>query len=110
MEPYVKYFQNSFLVAIGYFDLTNLDNFRTGDWLVFVLANVVNFILLLNLLISIINETFARVFSTFVQTSYKEKVKIMKQLQDSVYGMCKKETMNNEMLFIAQVKKTFSTQ
>ena len=71
IQPYMQYWQNSFLISIGYFDSTPLEHYREGDFFVFILANVANFmvgplkcslislhfILLLNLLISIINET-----------------------------------------------------
>ena len=108
IQPYMKYWQNSFLISIGYFDSTPLDKYRQGDFFVFILANVANFILLLNLLISIINETFARVYSTYIQTSYKEKVKIMNQMQDGLYGTVKSKPMPNEMLFVAKVKTYIS--
>ena len=77
--------------------------------MVFAFSNVVNFILLLNLLISIINETFARVYNTYVQTSYKEKVKIMNAMQDGLYGSFKSKSMPNQMLFIAKVETYISS-
>ena len=43
------------------------------EWLVFILCCVFNIILLLNLLIAIISETYTRISEMSIQTSYKEK-------------------------------------
>ena len=63
----------SFLTALGEFD-DNLGSYRESDWLVFMLCAIFNIILLLNLLIAIISETFTRISEKRTETSYLEKV------------------------------------
>lgn len=75
-ERYFKTFteawQHSFLVALGEFDYINLDFFNEGDFLIFFICCIFNIILLLNLLIAIISETYSRVSEVSIQTQYKE--------------------------------------
>lgn len=71
-RPYVIAWQNSFLTALGEFN-GDLEFYREGDWLVFFLCVIFNIVLLFNLLISIISETFAVFAANAVQASYKEK-------------------------------------
>lgn len=61
------------MTALGEFD-ENLAVYRETDWLVFMLCAIFNIILLLNLLIAIISETFTRISEKRTETSYKEKV------------------------------------
>ena len=74
IEGYVKAWQGSFVLSLGEFP-GNLEFYRESDWLVFFLACIFNIILLLNLLIAIISETFAAVAGEAIANSYKEKVK-----------------------------------
>ena len=78
----------SFLTALGEFNET-LGDYREGDWFVFFLCAIFNIILLLNLLIAVISETFANVVSTAVETGYKEKVNQISRMQDSFFGFFK---------------------
>lgn len=71
MEGYTLAWQKSFLVVIGEFD-DNLEFYRSQDWLIFFVCVIFNIVLLLNLLIAIISETYSRISSTSVQTGYKE--------------------------------------
>ena len=52
--------QKSFLVSLGEFD-PNLEYYREQDWIVFLLCCIFNIIVLLNLLIAIISETFTKI-------------------------------------------------
>ena len=74
IEGYVKAWQGSFVLSLGEFP-GNLEFYRESDWLVFFLACIFNIILLLNLLIAIISETFGAVAEQAIANSYKEKVK-----------------------------------
>ena len=75
MKDYALAWQKSFLTALGEFD----DNYKDGsirdlDWFVFLLCAIFNIILLLNLLIAIVNETYNNVSATKMESNYKEKV------------------------------------
>ena len=62
-EP-VKSWQKSLLVALGEFHMDEVELYSEGDWLIFFLAALFNLILMLNLLISIISETYTNVSAT----------------------------------------------
>ena len=50
-----------------------MEFYNESNWLVFFLCCIFNIILLLNLLIAIISETFARIAESAVANSFKEK-------------------------------------
>ena len=60
LVDYVTAIKNSFLTAFGGFDEQLLD-YRNADWLVFLMCVMFNVIVLLNLLIAIVSQTFADV-------------------------------------------------
>ena len=66
----------SFRTALGEFSET-LDQYDHMSWVIFFLCCIVNIILLLNLLIAIISETYETISSTALETGYKEKVAMM---------------------------------
>lgn len=102
MQGYVIAWQKSFLVALGEFD-ENLDFYREEDWLVFLLCCLFNIIVLLNLLIAIISETYTRIADLKTQNSYKEKAVQISMMQDMLLGQFKKTEDPNELVFIAKV-------
>ena len=104
--------QKSFLTALGDFD-SNLEFYREGDWLIFFLCCIFNIILLLNLLIAIISETFATISESSTANSYKEKVLQMEEMQDTIFGLYrrwKNKPDFNELLFIAKVQTSEELQ
>jgi len=106
---YEKYFkeavlawQRSFLTALGEFD-GDLEHYNEADWMIFFLCCILNIILLLNLLISIISETYSRISSSSVQTSYGEKAAQIRYLRESVFGMFGRAEFDaTNTLYIAQ--------
>ena len=46
-----------------------------------------NIIVLLNVLIAIVSETFNKVYATSDRTSYLEKALMIANLQDTIFGM-----------------------
>lgn len=52
----------------------NLEFYSESDWLVFFIAVIFNIILLFNILIAIMGDTYAAIASSSVANSYKEKV------------------------------------
>ena len=93
--------QNSFLIALGEFD-ENLEFYREIDWLVFLICCFFNMIVMLNLLIAIISETFANIAAEQVNNTYKEKARQVSIIQDTLLGLFKKQPNPNELCFIAK--------
>ena len=71
-KTYVVAWQNSFQVALGNGN-NDLDNYREFDWFVFLLCCIFNIIIMLNLLIAIISETYQNVADEKVANGYYEK-------------------------------------
>ena len=62
VQNYINAIENSFLVALGDFSFkVNIHSMNDFEWLIFTLCCVFNIILLLNLLIAIISETYTRI-------------------------------------------------
>ena len=80
-KTYIVAWQSSYLTSLGEFS-GSLENYDEIDWIVFFLATIINIILLLNLLIAIVSETFAAINESTEQTSYKEKAHQMVNMQD----------------------------
>ena len=75
VKDYALAWQKSFLTALGEFDENYKDGtIRDADWFVFLLCAIFNIILLLNLLIAIVNETYNTITATRMESNYKEKV------------------------------------
>lgn len=72
-QGYIVAIQKSYLTSLGEFD-DSLEHYDEWDWLVFFICTIFNIVLLLNLLIAIISETFANIKESKDETSYKEKV------------------------------------
>ena len=106
-KSYILALQKSFLTALGEFDDSVTDgSMREGDWIVFLLCAIFNIILLLNLLIAIISETYTNVSATKIESNYREKVQEMINLQDSVFGLKLLNTDVCELIFVAKVLET----
>ena len=73
-SPYVDELKLSFLTAFGGFD-ENLAEYRNADWIVFIICIIFNMIVLLNLLIAIVSQTFADMLEAKVEEEYKEKAR-----------------------------------
>lgn len=65
-------------MILGNFSTENFGQFGVAYvWILFILCTVVNMIIMLNLLIAIISEAFAKVNSVSAQASYQEKASII---------------------------------
>ena len=102
-QSYVDTFQLSFIVAIGDFEKIGLDNFDENDWAIFMLCALFNVVLLLNLLIAIIGQTFNQISSSQDEQSYKEKAFIVSQMQNTFKWFVYINPKHNERIFIAKV-------
>ena len=86
-QGYVHAIQNSFIVAIGEFDYhLNIESFNENEWLIFMLCAVFNVVLLLNLLIAIISETYEKISMKKPETKYKEKAILVSKMQQTTFG------------------------
>ena len=90
------------MVTLGEFD-PNLEFYREVDWFVFFICIFFNIVVLFNLLIAIISETYTRISEEKAAFSYKEKVFMMSLLQDGIFGYMKKPSNPLELIFVAQV-------
>jgi len=106
-EP-VTAWQKSFLVALGEFH-GELEHYPAFDWVVFFLAAFFNLIVMLNLLISIISETYTNISESRLQTSYKEKAMLIHQRNKSFLGFIGRKIFDpSNTLYLAQVLNTTS--
>ena len=75
-DKYVGFYnlalKDSILTALGQFDENILD-YRDGDWVIFLVCLIFNVIVLLNVLIAVVSETFAEIKEKWEMTSYREK-------------------------------------
>lgn len=79
-EPYVDKWRLTYFNSMAEFDMDFQAKLSFKDWIIFFLGTVVQVIVLLNLLIALVSETFARIFPLNNETSYQEKVRTMVQL------------------------------
>ena len=100
-QRFVIAWQTQFLSSLGEFD-GNIEFYREIDWLVFLLSTLFNMIVMFNLLIAIISETFANIVAEQVTTSYKEKARQITLIQDTLLGLYRTKPNPNEMLLIAK--------
>ena len=104
LKQYVNSWQKSYRTMLGDFD-PNVEFYEENDWVVFFICTIFNIILLLNLLIAIISQTFENISETALETGYKEKVIQMCIMQDTVFGMMLWNQKDDpvELAFIAKV-------
>ena len=93
------------MIAIGDVENKNLEHFQEWDWLIFFICAIFNIIILMNLLIAIISETYVEYERKKDETEHLEKVRQTLMLQDMLYYFRKKVYSASDMLFVAQVVK-----
>lgn len=85
--PCIAQIESAYLLTNGEFNLDGVGQYYAFGWFVFFLATVFNLIIMLNLLLSIIAETFGRVIQKSHETMFKERVYEITNLQRSI-GRC----------------------
>lgn len=78
----VNSFTMSYLLNLGEFDTSD---FTAIDWVIFITATIINPIVMLNLLIAIMSDTYGRVQSTNVITDRKELLKMIFEIEMLYY-------------------------
>ena len=91
------------MIALGDFSIIDPPTLRTEDWIIFVLCTFLLLILMLNLLIAVISDTYSRVTQNQVEYSYKEKAILVTGMQDTLKYCLKAKIDHNERLFITKV-------
>jgi len=76
---YLEALINAYLLALGDFSYGSFDESGNSElsWTVFFFATMLNCVVMLNLLIAIVSETFAEVLSNKDENSYREKAMII---------------------------------
>ena len=78
IKSYVGLFTYCYRMILGDFDTGNFGEVAVPYmWILFILCTVFNMIIMLNLLIAIISESFAKINSVSAQASYQEKADII---------------------------------
>jgi hypothetical protein len=67
------------LIALGEFNYDDFDDSGNGTlaWVIFIVSTLINCVVMLNLLIAIVSETFAIVVNEKIENSYREKASII---------------------------------
>lgn len=68
--PYLAQVEGAYLLTNGEFALDNIEKYDKFGWFIFFLATIFNLIIMLNLLLSIIAETFGRVIQKSHETMF----------------------------------------
>ena len=105
LQGYFNSLKASFLVAIAEFgaSIDTLVDFNNFDYLIFAACTLFNIIVLLNLLIAIISETYTNISSARSERTYKEKAGQLRYVMDTIYGLFKMKRDENELIFVAKV-------
>ena len=88
-SQYVKDWQKSFFASIAEFDPLGLDDWDENGFFVFFTCCIFNIIVMLNMLISIVNANYEEVSGAKDQILYREKVRLISMMQDTVFGQKK---------------------
>jgi hypothetical protein len=97
-------------MILGSFDTTVFGSVAlTVVWIFFLLCTLFNMIVMLNLLISIISETFATVNSNSAKAVYKEMASIISE-NSYLIPKAKKHEYAEEKLFLLVVTNLESTE
>ena len=77
-------FHYTFFNAMGEFNIEGFEN-NTVAWILFFFCALFNLIIMLNLLIAIISDTYSKVASTQEEFALKEKAGVVSDLRDFAF-------------------------
>lgn len=72
--PYISKVEEAYLLTNGEFNLDQMNSYDNFGWFIFFLATVFNLIIMLNLLLAIIADTFGRIIGDRNKHMYRERV------------------------------------
>lgn len=90
-----------YLLTNGEFPLDAVGTYDRFGWAIFALCTIFNLIIMLNLLITIISESFTEVIAIRDETVFRERVISIVGLQRSVGFCCRKRTNPVRLMFFA---------
>ena len=96
-DTFATFLSKSYLLDLGEFDT---DNLLTLDWFFFFLATVINPLIMLNLLISIMGDTFARVQEGIEVADRKELTEMILEVEYLMFW--KRNSNNKEYLHLCE--------
>ena len=99
---YIQTLQETYLLTLGEFEFFQMEREQQFMWLFFIIGTIFNLIIMLNLLIAVIGETFGRVDAQKIEFSYKEKAVQMSTLQRITRGCIRRDEKKQELLFFAK--------
>ena len=102
-DRYKRALQTSLSICLGDFTMLDIKSLRGIDWILFTLCAFLLLILMLNLLIAIISDTFTKINQNGNEISYKEKAIVVAGMQDTLKYCLKAKIDHNERLFVAKV-------
>ena len=102
-DRYLHALQTSLTICLGDFTLLDIKGLRGIDWILFILCTFLLLILMLNLLIAIISDTYTKISHNGNEISYKEKAIVVAGMQDTLKYCLKAKIDHNERLFVAKV-------
>ena len=103
-ETFSDLFINSYLLGLGEF---STDGFGTIQWVVFFLASLVNTLIMLNLLISIMGDTFQKVQENNLLADRKELIDMI--LEAETLLVWRRDRKNYKYLQVCNEKNFYST-
>jgi len=92
---YVDSLLYTYLLTLGEF---GTDNFDALSWFLFISATIINLIIMLNLLIAVISETFANAGETKEEAKFKERVAVMADLLGVIGPIVYESGKSSDML------------
>jgi len=92
-------FLNQYLLLLGEFDLDNFDNgaYNVIIWIMFLLATFISQVIIFNMLIAIMGDSYAKISEMREQAALKEKIQI---LCDYLRLVNDKEEKDNYLVFM----------
>ena len=95
-DRYLHALQTSLTICLGDFTLLDIKGLRGIDWILFILCTFLLLILMLNLLIAIISDTYTKISQNDNEISYKEKAIVVAGMQDTLKYCFKAKIAHNE--------------
>lgn len=92
LSLYTKQVQETYLLTLGEFEFFQIDEDQQFYWAFFIIATIIQLIVMLNLLVSILGEVFTKVEASKIEYAYKEKCVQITTLQRLVAKCIKRKS------------------
>ena len=73
------------MYRMAYGDFAYVDDYGAVEWIFFLLSTVLMPLVMMNLLIAIISDTFERVYTSKVPSDYKEKTALILEVENLMF-------------------------